>query len=47
MAGGAQWNGVAIARLHSYTTIGSCAHMRGVCWRCFAAGHTGELTNES
>jgi hypothetical protein len=30
MAGGAQWNGVAIARLHPYTTIGSCTHMRGI-----------------
>jgi hypothetical protein len=30
MAGGAQRNGVAIARLPSYTTIGSCPHMRGV-----------------
>jgi len=47
MAGGAQWNGVAIARLHPYTTIGSCTHMRGVRWRCFAAGDTGELTDKS
>ena len=30
MAGGAQWNGVAIARLHPYTTIGCCTHMRSV-----------------
>jgi hypothetical protein len=30
MADGAQWNGIAIARLHPYTTIGSCTHMRGV-----------------
>jgi hypothetical protein len=30
MAGGAQRNGVAIARLHPYTTIGSCPHMCGV-----------------
>ena len=30
MAGGAQWNGVAIARLHPYTTIGRCTHMRSV-----------------
>jgi hypothetical protein len=29
MAGGAQRNGVAIARLRSNTTIGSCAHMSG------------------
>jgi len=41
MAGGAQRNGVAIARLPPYTTIGSCPHMRGVRWRCFAAGDTG------
>jgi hypothetical protein len=30
MAGGAERNGVAIARLHPDTTIGSCTHMRGV-----------------
>jgi hypothetical protein len=30
MTGGAQWNGVAIARLHPYTAIGSCTHMRGL-----------------
>jgi hypothetical protein len=30
MAGGAEWNGVAIARLYQYTKIGSCTHMRGV-----------------
>jgi hypothetical protein len=30
MAGGAQRNGVAIARLYPYTTIGFCSHMRGV-----------------
>ena len=30
MAGGAQGNGVAIARLPPYTTIGSCPQMRGV-----------------
>src|SRR6516165_9033346 len=30
MAGGAQRNGVAIARLHPDTTIGSGTHMRGV-----------------
>jgi len=30
MTGGAQRNGVAIARLHPYTTIGCCTHMRGV-----------------
>jgi len=27
MADGAQWNGVAIARLHPYTTIGCCTHI--------------------
>ena len=47
MAGAAQWDGVAVARLHPYTTIGSCTHMRGVRWRCFAAGDTGELTDKS
>ena len=30
MTGGAQRNGVAIARLPPGTTIGSCPHMRGV-----------------
>jgi|SRR6516162_4769531 hypothetical protein len=30
MAGGAQRNGVAIARLPPYTTIGSCPHMCGL-----------------
>ncbi len=30
MAGGAQWNGVTIARFHPYTTIGSRPHMRGL-----------------
>jgi hypothetical protein len=30
MAGGAQRNGVAIARFYPYTTIGSCTHMCGV-----------------
>ena len=30
MAGGAQRNGVAIARLPPDTTMGSCPHMRGV-----------------
>jgi len=30
VAGGAQRNGVAIARLPPNTTIGSCPHMRGV-----------------
>jgi hypothetical protein len=47
MAGGAQWNGVAIAGLHPDPTIGSCTHMRGVRWRCFAAGYAGELTDKS
>jgi len=47
MAGGAQWNGVAVAWLHPYTAIGSCTHMRVVRWRCFAAGDTGELTDKS
>ena len=30
MAGGAQRNGVAVARLHPYTAIGCCTHMRSV-----------------
>jgi hypothetical protein len=30
MTGGTQRNGVAIARLPAYTTIGSCTHMSGV-----------------
>jgi hypothetical protein len=30
MTGSAQWNGVAVTRLHSYTTIGSRAHMRSI-----------------
>ena len=30
MAGGAQRNGVAIARLHPDTAIGCCTHMRGL-----------------
>jgi hypothetical protein len=47
MAGGAQWNSVAIAGLHPDPTIGSCTHMRGVRWRCFAAGYAGELTDKS
>jgi hypothetical protein len=46
MAGGAQRNGIAIARFHPHTTIGSCPHMRGVSRRCFAAGYTGQLTNK-
>jgi hypothetical protein len=46
MAGGAQRNRVAIARLHSDTTLGSCTHMRGFGWRCFAAGDAGELTDK-
>jgi hypothetical protein len=30
MAGGAQWDGVAIAGLHPDTTVGACPHMRGI-----------------
>ena len=30
MAGGAQRNGIAIARFHAHTTIGSGPHMRGL-----------------
>jgi hypothetical protein len=47
MAGGAQRNSVAIARFYPYTTIGSCTHMCGVRWRCFAAGDAGELPDKS
>jgi len=44
---GAQGHGVTIGRLHPNTTIGSCPHMRGLRWRCFAAGNAGELTDKS
>jgi len=47
MAGSAQRNGVAIARLHSDPTIGSGADMRRFRWRGSAAGHTGELTDKT
>jgi len=47
MAGRAQRNGVAIGRLDPDTTIGCCAHMRGLRRRCSAAGHTGKLTDKS
>jgi hypothetical protein len=47
MAGGAQRNGVAIARLPPYATIGSCPYMRGIWWRCFAAGYAGQLADKS
>jgi len=47
MAGGAQRNRVAIARLHANTTIGSGAHMRGFRGRGFAAGDAGELTDKT
>jgi hypothetical protein len=47
VAGGAQRNGAAIARLHPYAAIGSCTHMRGVRWCCFAASDGGKLTDKS
>ena len=47
MAGGAERNCVAIARLHPYTTIGSGAHMRGFRGRGFAAGDARELADKS
>ena len=46
MAGGAERNRIAIARLHPYTTIGSGAHMRGLRRRGFAAGDARELTDK-
>ena len=46
MAGGAQRNGVAIARPHPDTAIGSGPHMRGLRWRGFAAGDAGELADK-
>src|SRR5262249_45151449 len=46
VAGSAQRNGVAIARLHPHTAIGSRTHMRGVRWCCFAAGYARELTDK-
>src|SRR5215472_12448996 len=47
MAVGAQRNGVAIARLHADTAIGSSAHMRRLRRRCFAARHAGQLPDKS
>ena len=47
MAGGAERNCVAIARLHPYTPIGSGAHMRGFRGRGFAAGDARELADKS
>jgi len=47
MAGGAERNCIAIARLHPYTTIGSGAHMRGLRRRDFAAGDARELADKS
>jgi len=46
MAGGAQRNGVAIARFDRDTAIGSGPHMRGLRRRGFAAGDAGELTDK-
>jgi hypothetical protein len=47
VASSAQRNGVAIARFHPNTTIGSGPYMRGLRWRCFAARYAGELTDKS
>ena len=47
MAGGAERNRMAIARLHPYTPVGSGAHMRGLRRRGFAAGDARELTDKS
>src|SRR5271169_5646904 len=47
MAGGAQWNGVAIGRLHPDPTIGCRTHMRRLRWRRFAAGDARELTDKA
>jgi hypothetical protein len=46
MAAGAQRNGVAIGRLHSDPAVASRTHMRGLRWRCFAAGDTRKLTDK-
>jgi len=47
MAGGAQRNGVAIARFHPDTAIGSGAHMRGLRRRGSTAGDARKLTDKS
>ena len=46
MAGGAQRNGVTIARLDPDTAIGSGPHMRGLRRRGFTAGDAGELADK-
>jgi hypothetical protein len=47
MTGTAQWDGVAIARLHPFTTVGTYTNMRGLRWRWFATGYAGQLSNKS
>src|SRR5215472_12191861 len=47
MAGGAQRDGVPIARLYADTTISSGPHMRGFGGRGFAAGDTRQLPDKS
>src|SRR5215831_18370533 len=47
VTGAAQWDGVAIFGLHCHTTVGACTHMRGMGWRCLAAGYAGQLPNKS
>ena len=47
MAGVAQWNRVAIGRLHPDTAIGSCTYVRGFGWSCFAARDARKLTDKS
>jgi hypothetical protein len=46
MAGRAQRDGVAIARLHADTAIGSGTHMRGLGWCGFAAGDARQLPDK-
>jgi hypothetical protein len=47
MAGGAQRNGVAIARFHPDTTVGTGAQMRGLRGRGIAAGDARKLADKS
>ena len=47
MAGVAQWNRVAIGRLHPDTAIGSCTYMRGFGGSCSAAGDARKLTDKN
>ena len=47
MACRAQWNYVAIGRLHPDTAIGSCTYVRGFGGSCSAAGDARKLTDKS